>query len=125
MMLSLLTAFSVAITPLGAANAADAADMAKPAQFWWPEQVNLAPLRRRSAESNSLGEDFNYAEVFASLDLDAVKQDIEGLMKTSRDWWPSDDGHYGPFFMRMAWHGAVTYRAADGRGQQRFEPLNS
>jgi len=99
-------------------------------QFWWPEQLNLQPLRQHAAESNPLGADFNYAEAFESLDLDAVKKDIEELMTTSQDWWPADYGHYGPFFIRMAWHSAGTYRVADGRGgagggQQRFEPLNS
>ena len=99
-------------------------------QFWWPEQLDLSPLRQHGAESNPMGDDFNYAEAFKSLDLDAVKKDIEALMKTSQDWWPADYGHYGPFFIRMAWHSAGTYRVADGRGgagggQQRFEPLNS
>jgi catalase-peroxidase len=87
-------------------------------------------LRAHSVESNPYGEDFNYAEAFASLDLDAVKKDIEALMTDSQDWWPADWGHYGPFFIRMAWHSAGTYRVADGRGgagggQQRFDPLNS
>jgi catalase-peroxidase len=102
----------------------------KPTRFWWPEQLDLSPLRQHGAESNPLGDDFNYAEEFAGLDLDALKKDIETLMKTSQDWWPADYGHYGPFFIRMAWHSAGTYRVADGRGgagggQQRFEPLNS
>ncbi len=99
-------------------------------QFWWPEQLDLQPLRQHAVESNPLGKDFNYAEQFQTLDLDAVKKDIEALMTTSQDWWPSDYGHYGPFFIRMAWHSAGTYRVTDGRGgagggQQRFEPLNS
>lgn len=99
-------------------------------QFWWPEQLDLSPLRAHGVASNPYGADFNYAEAFAQVDLDALKQDIETLMKTSQDWWPADYGHYGPFFIRMAWHSAGTYRVADGRGgagggQQRFEPLNS
>jgi catalase-peroxidase len=99
-------------------------------QFWWPDQLDLSPLRAQSPESNPLGEDFNYAEAFKSLDLDEVKKDIEAVLKTSQDWWPADYGHYGPFMIRMAWHSAGTYRVADGRGgagggQQRFEPLNS
>jgi len=99
-------------------------------QFWWPEQLDLSPLRQHAAESNPLGESFDYAKAFATLDLNAVKQDIKTVLATSQDWWPSDYGNYGPFFIRMAWHGAGTYRVADGRGgasgaQQRFEPLNS
>jgi catalase-peroxidase len=99
-------------------------------QFWWPENLSLSPLRDHGIESNPMGPDFNYAEAFASLDLDAVKKDIEVVLKTSQDWWPADYGHYGPFFIRMAWHSAGTYRVSDGRGgagggQQRFEPLNS
>ncbi|RYY73304.1 MAG: catalase/peroxidase HPI [Gammaproteobacteria bacterium] len=98
--------------------------------FWWPEQLDLNPLRQHTIESNPLGATFNYAEEFKTLDLNAVKEDIKTLMKTSQDWWPSDYGHYGPFFIRMAWHSAGTYRIFDGRGgagggQQRFEPLNS
>ncbi len=97
---------------------------------WWPEMLDLRPLRQHGAESNPLGKDFNYAEAFASLDLEEVKKDIEALMTSSQDWWPADWGHYGPLFIRMAWHSAGTYRIADGRGgaaggQQRFEPLNS
>jgi catalase-peroxidase len=104
--------------------------MAKSNQFWWPDQVDLSPLRDHGAESNPMGDDFNYAAAFAALDLDAVKKDIETLMKDSQDWWPADYGHYGPFFIRMAWHSAGTYRTLDGRGgagggQQRFDPLNS
>src|SRR5271169_6083465 len=97
---------------------------------WWPEQVNLGILHQHSSLSNPMGEEFNYAEEFKSLDLDAVIQDLKTLMTDSQDWWPADFGHYGPLFIRMAWHSAGTYRIGDGRGgaeagQQRFAPLNS
>ncbi|MBL7906446.1 MAG: catalase/peroxidase HPI [Bacteroidales bacterium] len=97
---------------------------------WWPNQLNLGVLRQHSAKSDPMGKDFNYAEAFESLDLKAVKQDLHALMTDSQDWWPADFGHYGPFFIRMAWHSAGTYRIGDGRGgagsgQQRFAPLNS
>jgi catalase-peroxidase len=97
---------------------------------WWPNQLRLNILRQHSSLSNPMGEKFNYAEAFKSLDLDAVKKDLFALMTDSQDWWPADYGHYGPFFIRMAWHSAGTYRIADGRGgagfgTQRFEPLNS
>ncbi len=99
-------------------------------QFWWPERLDLAPLRQHSEKSDPMGKNFNYASEFKKLDLDAVKKDVEALMKNSQDWWPADWGTYGPFFIRMAWHSAGTYRVQDGRGgagggQQRFEPLNS
>lgn len=107
-----------------------AQDAPRPNQFWWPKQLDLTPLRQRSVESTPLGKDFNYKKEFQSLDLVAVKKDIADVLKTSQDWWPADFGNYGPFFIRMSWHGAGTYRVADGRGgagggQQRFEPLNS
>ncbi|RMQ43432.1 Catalase-peroxidase [Pseudomonas cichorii] len=97
---------------------------------WWPEQLNLKILHQHSSLSDPMGEAFDYAEAFKSLDLDAVKKDLHALMTDSQDWWPADFGHYGPLFVRMAWHSAGTYRTADGRGgagagQQRFAPLNS
>jgi len=97
---------------------------------WWPNQLKTNILRQHTAQSNPMGENFNYAEEFKSLDLKAIKQDILNLMTDSQDWWPADYGHYGPFFIRMAWHSAGTYRIGDGRGgagsgSQRFAPLNS
>ena len=97
---------------------------------WWPNQLNLKILRQQSAKSNPMGEEFDYAEAFESLDFDALKKDLNDLMTDSQDWWPADFGHYGPLFIRMSWHAAGTYRTGDGRGgagtgNQRFAPLNS
>lgn len=97
---------------------------------WWPNQLKLNILRQHSCKSNPMGMEFNYAEEFKKLDLKAIKQDLHNLMTDSQEWWPADFGHYGPFFIRMAWHSAGTYRTGDGRGgagggQQRFAPLNS
>ncbi len=104
--------------------------MAHTNREWWPNQLNLHVLHRHSSLSNPMGEEFDYAKEFASLDLDAVVKDLRALMTDSQDWWPADFGHYGPLFIRMAWHGAGTYRIGDGRGgagagQQRFAPLGS
>ena len=132
----LFATLAVAISLLTACGSDDAGKSAmeggeaKPNRFWWPEQINLQPLRQHAAESSPLGDDFNYAKEFAKVDLNALKRDIESTLTSSRDWWPADWGHYGPLMIRMAWHSAGTYRVADGRGgagggQQRFDPLNS
>ena len=97
---------------------------------WWPNQLNLRILHQHAARSNPMGKAFDYAREFHKLDLDAVKQDLFALMRDSQGWWPADYGHYGPLFIRMAWHGAGTYRTADGRGgassgAHRFAPENS
>ncbi len=120
-----LAVFTAMSAPVQAENT-----VAKPPTFWWPDRIDLTPLRQHAPESNPYGADFNYAEAFAQVDLNALKADIRATLTDSQDWWPADYGHYGPFFIRMAWHSAGTYRVADGRGgagggQMRFEPLNS
>ena len=99
-------------------------------EHWWPKQVNLRILHQHHPDADPLGPGFDYPREFATLDLDALARDVDALMTDSQDWWPADYGHYGPFFIRMAWHSAGTYRVADGRGgggsdAQRFAPLNS
>jgi len=118
-----------AVLPL-AAQADGPVGAPQSARFWWPDHLDLSPLRQHDVRSNPLGADFNYAQAFAKLDLNGVKADIKKVLTTSQAWWPADYGNYGPFFIRMAWHGAGTYRIFDGRGgadgaDQRFEPLNS
>jgi catalase-peroxidase len=126
-----LAALMTAASPVVPATAAQAETMDAPAATeWWPKNVDLSSLRQHEAQSNPYGADFDYAKEFASLDLDAVKADIRKVLTTSQPWWPADYGHYGPFFIRMAWHSAGTYRQGDGRGgsdggEMRFEPLNS
>ncbi len=127
---TLFAAFAVAALSLVSTYEVRAQGQPMTNQFWWPNQLDLSPLRQKSAESNPMGEKFDYAREFATLDLNAVKQDIKKALTTSQPWWPADYGNYGPFIIRMAWHSAGTYRVADGRGgagggQQRFEPLNS
>ena len=112
----LLAALAMTAVPVLSSGPAHARGEPKSNQFWWPEQLDLSPLRQHGAESNPMGQNFNYAEAFASLDLAAVKKDIEKVLTTSQDWWPADFGHYGPFMIRMAWHSAGTYRIHDGRG---------
>ncbi len=97
---------------------------------WWPNRLNLGILRQHSSLVNPMGEDFDYREAFKNVDYDALKKDLTDVMTDSQDWWPADYGHYGPLFIRMAWHSAGTYRISDGRGgggtgNQRFAPINS
>ncbi len=127
----LLLALTVAMSPMFAHSQAQV-EYNKPMsnRDWWPASLDLSALRQHDPGSNPLGKNFDYAAAFSKLDIEAVKRDIKSLMTTSQDWWPADYGSYGPFFIRMAWHSAGTYRVFDGKGgaaggQQRFEPLNS
>ena len=125
-----LSAIAVAVSLAVSSGPAFTQNAPKSNQFWWPEQLNLEPLRAHDARSNPYGDDFNYAEAFNSVDIKALKKDIADTLTNSQDWWPADYGTYGGLMIRMAWHSAGTYRVNDGRGgadggQQRFEPLNS
>ena len=127
--LSAIAALAIGIALVLPAGAV-AQDRAPDNDYWWPDRLNLDPLRQDSPDSSPLGDDFDYREAFESVDLEALKAELTELMTTSQDWWPADYGHYGPFFIRMAWHSAGTYRTVDGRGGadgglQRLAPLNS
>lgn len=127
--LSLTLAFAASAHASAPANLATG-NQATTNDYWWPQQLSLAPLRQHDTASNPYGADFDYAAQFKTLDLAALTADLRKVLTTSQDWWPADYGHYGPFFVRMAWHSAGVYRIFDGRGganggQQRFEPLNS
>jgi len=127
---ALLAAFAVATTPMLFMGPVRAEMEATSNDFWWPNRLDLSPLRANAEESNPMGDDFDYAKAFASVDINALKADIAKEMTTSQAWWPADWGTYAGLFIRMAWHSAGTYRSQDGRGgadgaQQRFEPLNS
>ncbi len=128
--LSLSIAMTMAVSSATLMSPVFAQDGPPTNEYWWPNQLSLEPLRATAASANPQGVDFDYAAAFSALDLEAVKRDLVDVMTTSQDWWPADYGHYGPFFIRMAWHSAGTYRMTDGRGgsdggMQRFAPLNS
>ncbi|WP_077339081.1 catalase/peroxidase HPI [Pseudocolwellia agarivorans] len=128
--LPITAAISVAVSSMAFTSTAFAESEAKTNQFWWPEQLNLSPLRQHGAESNPYGDEFNYPKEFAKIDIAMLKKDIQTTLVDSKAWWPADWGHYGPLMIRMAWHSSGVYRVHDGRGgasggQQRFDPLNS
>ncbi|MCC5013552.1 MULTISPECIES: catalase/peroxidase HPI [unclassified Legionella] len=125
-----IAAFTAALSPLSLSTSLHAEDAPKTNQYWWPKTLDLSPLRQPNPTSNPMRQQFNYAEAFNSLDLDAVINDLKKLMTSSQEWWPADFGNYGPLFIRMSWHAAGTYRIFDGRGGanggfQRLIPLNS
>ncbi|AZI35118.1 catalase/peroxidase HPI [Caenibius tardaugens] len=127
--ISIFALMATSLTP-NLASPAFAQEKSMSNQEWWPNRIDLGPLRQNNTNANPYGANFNYSAEFATLDIAAVKKDIADVLSTSQPWWPADYGNYGPFFIRMAWHSAGTYRAADGRGgsdggEQRFEPLNS
>ena len=125
----MLALSTTTLVPLSAPIAAEKTQVINN-DYWWPNRLDLSPLRTNSLKSNPMDKTFDYKNEFAKLDLDSLKEDLEKVMTASQDWWPADYGHYGPFFIRMAWHSAGTYRTVDGRGgadggMQRFAPLNS
>ncbi|HRD70150.1 MAG TPA: catalase/peroxidase HPI [Legionella sp.] len=127
---SLITVLTLALSPISFSKSLQTEETSKTNQYWWPKLLDLSPLRQPNATSNPLGSNFNYAEAFNSLDLNAVIEDLKKLMTTSQEWWPADFGNYGPLFIRMSWHSAGTYRIYDGRGGanggfQRLVPQNS